>query len=52
MEQECLGFRDFDDFAILILAAEHASTMRQYTLVATGALGKALGLECVVGAAH
>jgi hypothetical protein len=46
-----LGFRDFDDFAILVLAAEGAGAVRKHALVATGALCKALGLEVIMGAA-
>ena len=46
-----LCFRDFDDFAILVLAAEGAGAVRKHALVATGALGEALGLQVIVGAA-
>jgi len=41
----------FDDLAALILAAVRAGAMRQFLLVAVGALGKAWLLEFVVRAA-
>jgi hypothetical protein len=46
-----LGFRDLDDFAVLVLTAERADAVRQHALVAGRALGKALGLQVIVRAA-
>ena len=43
-----LLLRDFDNFAAFILAAMRARAMRQFLLVAVGALGKSGLFELVV----
>jgi NADH/NAD ratio-sensing transcriptional regulator Rex len=47
---ELAGFFNVEDFASLIVAALGASPMRHLFLVAIGALGKAVGFQCVVRA--
>jgi hypothetical protein len=46
-----LLLRDFDHFAAFILAAMRARAMRQFLLVAVGALGESRLFELIVRAA-
>jgi hypothetical protein len=43
------GFLNVEDFASLIVSALGAGAVRHFFLVTVGALGKAVGLEGIVG---
>jgi hypothetical protein len=48
--QELAGFFDVENFASFVVTALRASTVRHLLLVTVWALGKAVALQCVVGA--
>ena len=50
MVLQLAGFFDVENFASLIVSALGASAVRHLFFVAVGTLGKAVALQCVVGA--